>query len=132
MASVQKCLSQIESVREAATDPEMAYLLRTRLRRVLLSCARTAAEMAGSSLPELPGHVELPPGSLPDLSRIADLSSSILSASTHLCQPSEALDVRWEKGWGELSEMLDGLEAALSELRKREQTDSPPNEAASV
>lgn len=119
MTDVERCLAQIDAVRDAASDPEMAYLLRTRLRRALLTCARTAADLAGADRPELPrdigkdSYVGVQPVEL------SMLAAQILSASSHLCQPSEALDVRWESGWRELDAMLERLREALEDLGRR-------------
>jgi hypothetical protein len=98
----------LEAVHTAAADPDGAYVLRSRVRRLVLACTRGVAEQEGLERPMAPG---------PFVSRVRDPSSAricracnlLYSRTESLCQPSEPLDDRWRRGW-------DDAEAALSEL----------------
>ena len=117
MAGVAQCLEQIDKVLDAAEDPGAAYLIRSRLRRATLSCARMAAESAGQRPP-----LSLRALGLRDLDRAVDGDDRELlrrcrrvqAIAGRLCQPSESFDVRWETGWAELREELDGMRSAVA------------------
>jgi aspartate/methionine/tyrosine aminotransferase len=107
------CLRQLDSIREAARDSEGAYLVRTRLRRALLSAARHVAELEGASKPEMPGHYVAPRNSSPHSRAVIETCNRLYSESQVLCTPSEAFDTRWKKGWQTLRTELDLLERLL-------------------
>jgi hypothetical protein len=109
-------LAQLDAVRDAAADPASAYLIRSRLRRALLSCARTVAEMQRLEKPSLPGQWSVAPGAPAEITRVVSLCRTIHQQAKYLCQPSESFEVRWEAGWSQLRSELDQLEAALREL----------------
>jgi hypothetical protein len=117
MTSTEQCLTQIAGVFEAAADPRAAYLIRSRLRRAILSCARLVAQAAGADKPVIPGVFPAPsPSSRTDAEIIA-LCNRVYATARELCQPSESFDVRWESGWRALSVQLEQLQAAL--VRRR-------------
>jgi hypothetical protein len=87
-----------------------------RLRRALLSCARTVAEMQRLEKPSLPGQWSAAPDAPAEIVTVISLCGTIHQQAKYLCQPSESFDVRWEAGWSQLRTELDQLEAALGEL----------------
>jgi hypothetical protein len=113
MASIDECLTRIDDVVSAAADPRAAYLIRSRLRRAILSCARLVAETHGTPKPDIPGVFATPPESDASDARVIALCNSIFFSAQELCQPSESFDVRWEAGWALLGAVLDDLREAL-------------------
>lgn len=113
MATVQQCLEQVDDVFMAARDPSGAYLIRSRLRRTLLSCARLVAESTGATKPETPGVFPSSTGTSATNVEVLRLCERVYAIAGELCQPSESFDVRWEKGWEALREELDRLRALL-------------------
>lgn len=116
MTIVAESIEQLRAVHESAADPRAAYLIRSRLRRALLTCARSIAEMQGLEKPALPGQWAVGPNASPEIVEIVALCRRIHQQSKQLCQPSESFDVRWEKGWTHLRRDLDELEAALVQI----------------
>jgi hypothetical protein len=106
-----RCLKQLDAVRQAADDTDAAYLMRTRLRRALLTTARHIAEVEGVCEPDMPGVYELRPGMSLLSIELVETCNRIYADSEALCQPSEALDMRWRSGW-------QGLQADLAKLEK--------------
>ena len=113
MASKRTCLRQLDAVKEAAADAHAAYLLRTRLRRSLLSVIRLVARREGLTEPIMPGVFDAPPDASPSAKAILEICNRTSVNSERLCQPSEALDVRWQEGWGVVVRDLDQLEHEL-------------------
>jgi hypothetical protein len=113
---LSESVERLAAVREAAADPRAAYLIRSRLRRALLSCARGIAERQGVEKPVLPGQWSLAPDAPAEICEIIALCRRIYQSSEHLCQPSESFDVRWEGGWLSLQRDLGQLEIALERL----------------
>jgi hypothetical protein len=113
MVSTNECLKRIDDVVTAAADPRAAYLIRSRLRRAILSCARLVAETRGAPKPDIPGVFTTPPESDDSDARVIALCNRIFFSAQELCQPSESFDVRWEHGWVQLHAELDGLRDAL-------------------
>jgi hypothetical protein len=114
--SKRHLVSQLEAVRSAAQDPGAAYLIRSRLRRALLACARRVAEAEGLEKPVYPGQWVLSDSTDPELVEIVEVCRRIHQRSEHLCAPSESLDVRWEEGWRLLGADLDLLQERLKAL----------------
>jgi hypothetical protein len=50
------------------------------------------------------------------LQRIAFSCNRLAAISTGLCQPSEALDARWKRGWNRILPELQELKQALLAL----------------
>src|SRR5437868_9461250 len=103
-------LQLLEMVREAGDDAESAYLVRTRLRRALLGSARFATTLAGVKGPDLPGPYPVSLGVSPLAAKVLDRCHRLYEKTVRLCQPSEAFDARWKRGWGECLKDLDELE----------------------
>ncbi|MDQ3677564.1 MAG: hypothetical protein M3401_12310 [Actinomycetota bacterium] len=88
----------LEAVRRAGRNPDEAYMARTRLRRALVALerGRKTESVAATSAPLRTAPPE-----------IADLVTRLGYEAVTLCQPSEALDVRWRRDW---SSILDGVD----------------------
>ena len=116
MHSKADCLSLIAKVRSNVAEPESAYLLRTRIKRTILSAARLAAEQLGTEAPLLPEAVESPPLSSGKPGAVLTSCNRLIARTRQLCQPSEALDSRWRQGWHEVLEELATLEKSLTDM----------------
>ena len=113
MHTEKECLQLIEAVRDIASDPESAYLLRTRVKRALLSIGRLAAYDAGVETPRLPRAMSLPDQAPLRSRNLIASCNRLLSSARKLCQPSEALDTRWNEGWATVLEELAHIEKQL-------------------
>lgn len=113
MHTKNECLQLIKSVRDIASDPYSAYLLRTRVKRALLSISRLAAYHAGVETPMLPGTMSLPDQAPLRSRNLISSCNYLLSSTRKLCQPSEALDTRWNEGWATVIEELTHIEKQL-------------------
>ncbi|HEY8644448.1 MAG TPA: hypothetical protein VIL77_01055 [Gaiellaceae bacterium] len=113
MSSIEQCIEQLEAVRKSAVDPRAAYVIRSRLERLLLSCARLTAEMNASPEPDMPHRlVEL--AAQPESARkLAAACDAVHELTGSICRPSESLDVRWDEGWSRISSALDELDSVL-------------------
>lgn len=114
MSAEERCLHLIEKVCDAADDPAAAYLIRSRLRRAILSCARMVAGEHGARKPDIPGVFVAPTGASDNDFEIVTLCNRIYEIARELCQPSESFDVRWKEGWATLQRELDQLHVALA------------------
>jgi hypothetical protein len=86
MTTQEYCVRLLDEVDAAGHDPELAYLVRTRLRRALVALQRGRSDGGGGVTATAP----------PQIRRLMDdLGARVLT----LCQPSEALDVRWKREW---------------------------------
>src|SRR5438093_12863990 len=84
MTLIEQCREQVRAVREAAQDPKAAYVIRSRLERLLLSCAAVIAAGSGQAEPDQPrafGKIPEAPADIRELASACDalygLSSSI-------------------------------------------------------
>lgn len=114
--TINQAAEYISAAREAAEDPRGAYLIRSRLRRALLACARGVAEQQGVEKPVFAGQWIAAEHSSPEEQRVLDICRRVYQRSETLCKPSESFDVRWESGWVELQEDLAELASALVPL----------------
>ena len=115
MNSRLRALKQIAELRETYCEPDSAYVARSRLKRVLLSTLRLAAEASGADGPETPGPFRLPINAPHNARELVTLCNEAFVTSVHLCQPSEALDVRWTAGWNEVGQHLQEIERCLND-----------------
>jgi hypothetical protein len=101
---MRRHLRLLRAVREAASDPEKAYLVRSRLRRALVAFNRGFYGDSNAALlaPELQAAVR-----------------RIEQHALRLCQPSEALDLRWKREWSALSREIEQLEGQLERFARR-------------
>jgi len=118
LTTVAESINRLASVREAAADPQAAYLIRSRLRRALLTCARVIAEREGLEKPVLPGQWVVAGEASSESADVVALCRRIYHESEHLCQPSESFDVRWEDGWRDMQRDLAKLERRLRRLAR--------------
>lgn len=112
MLTAATSLRRLAQVRDAAEGVRSAYLLRTRLHRLLLSLQRSVASELDLVVLK-PCHLEVNEEADPDVRAIIELCNVILRESAHLSQRSEALDERWESAWVGLRERLALLEAII-------------------
>ena len=113
MATVAKCLSEVQAVRDVACGAEVAYVARSRVARLGLSVARLVSELGDCRPPERPGKLPVPnelDGVMPEL---IGLGNTVQDIAEFIRQPSEPLDGRWTAMWGELERHLDSLEGIL-------------------
>lgn len=113
MSLIEQCTEQLDAVRDSAADPSAAYVIRSRLERLLLSCARLAAAMNGSQAPDMPHPIGNVPVGAEDARKLARACDTLHDLTGSICRPSEALDMRWDEGWARISAALDQLEAVL-------------------
>jgi hypothetical protein len=114
MSSTEHCIEQLDAVRDAAADPRAAYVIRSRLERLLLSCARLIAEEnAPSAPPDMPRALCLLPNDANHVRALAAACNELHDLTGVICRPSESLDARWESGWLRIEAALDRLEAVL-------------------
>jgi hypothetical protein len=116
VATSEQCLEQLEGVFQAARDPASAYLIRSRLRRTLLSCTRLVAESAGAAKPDTPGVFRGASAASANEVEVLRVCERIYAIAAELCQPSESFDTRWEHGWAGLREELGRLREVLGAL----------------
>jgi hypothetical protein len=116
MPSNEECLQQIDEICDAARDPSAAYLIRSRLRRTILACARLVAESTGTEKPRVPGVFDVPASGSESDREVIRLCNRIYGIAGELCQPSEAFATRWETGWKALSIELHRLAVLLQNL----------------
>ncbi len=112
MLTNKECLGLIEKARACAADPESAYLLRTRIKRAILSATRLAAASAGNCPPKFAAPVEMVTESK-EAHEVFDACNHLIVVTKEMCQPSEALDCRWRQRLSEVLEGLKRLELAL-------------------
>ena len=112
MSSIELCINQLEAVRDAAADPRAAYVIRSRLERLLLSCARLVAELNTTAMPDMPQRI-VDTSSGPRTHELAEACNALHDLARSICRPSESLDVRWDEGWRRISAALDRLETLL-------------------
>lgn len=112
MHRLQICLDRVADVRVAARDLHCAYLLRTRIHRLLLSVQRMLAEEYGEHV-IAPRRVDPGRNGDPAMRRLAELTNELLASTRHLSQRSVAFDSRWEREWEEVEDLLGRMEIAL-------------------
>ena len=100
MATNEYYLRLLRTVRDAGELPELAYQARTRLRRALL-----ALERGRRGDPE--------PGPMGGSEQIKSVVLRLQQQALHICQPSEALDLRWRREWADVRRQLQELESLL-------------------
>jgi hypothetical protein len=96
---MRRHLELIDAVLSAGSNPHQAYLVRSRLRRALVALNRGFSDEQPPA--DVPGDVD---------SRARRLEQRAL----HLCQPSEALDVRWKREWAAVRQELEQLHSELA------------------
>lgn len=92
-------LRLLDAVVEAGEDPKLAYVVRTRLRRALLAMERGRSSGAADERAPL---ADAPP-------MVHALFTRLSAGVLLLCQPSEALSMRWERGWRDVRSGVEEL-----------------------
>lgn len=113
MDRVGRCLSQIEAIRSVAAGDVPPYVARSRIGRLAASVSTLATSVGG--LRGLSVDDEFIP-SFGGSSQTKELTSCLRrlrDASRHVAQPSEPLDNRWRRSWGELLKELSVLEDCI-------------------
>ncbi len=118
MTRIERCLSEIQAIRNVGTGVEPAYVARSRIGRLTISTAVLVAEAAGSPAPALPGPIQPGDGVSGKIRALASSCNRITKLARHIAQPSEPLDQRWKRGWKELLQELQTLEGHLLNLRE--------------
>lgn len=113
MATVNRCLAEIQAVRDVACGAEAAYVARSRVARLGLSVARLVSDLMGRKPPERLGR--LPDSTDADglIPEAIKLCNAVQDISEFIKQPSEPLDERWATMWDALEEHLDSLETVV-------------------
>lgn len=106
MDGVDISLRRIAQVQEAASEAGSAYLIRTRLHRMVVSIQRRLdLALAGDGGPT--------PDAELTAARVRQLLRDIVAGTRHMSQRSESLDDRWTREWRSLEGQLDELEIAV-------------------
>src|SRR5688572_9358571 len=113
MTRIDRCLREIQAIREVAHGTAAPYVARSRIGRLVLSTAVLVAEEAGLPCPDIPHRIRPPEGASDEVATLAVRSSRLAELSRHIAQPSEPLADRWQRGWHELLTELDLLEQDL-------------------
>jgi hypothetical protein len=113
MDGIERCLTQIEAIREVSRGEATPYVARSRIGRLAQSLTTLIAKEAGLREPEFAGSLLVPAGAPDALLDLAQRCNTIAELSRHIAQPSEPLAGRWEAGWTELLRELSQLEARL-------------------
>lgn len=108
----ERCLRQLALVRESADDVQAAYVLRTRLKRLILNCTEVIAVECGEERPILPRRLGIATSN-ERTEQLKRICHTLLETTETLCQPSEPLDARWQSGWALVRDSLDRLEKVL-------------------
>lgn len=111
MNTQQRCLQELKLIRSAAENPESAYIVRTRLRRFLNSCSRLVELFDEGSESHGENTVDI---SNERQEQLRALALRLETKANQLCQPSEALDARWLRGWSSVEQDLSSIEVLLS------------------
>jgi hypothetical protein len=113
MPTIERCVDEISKVRDVATGEHAAYLARSRIDRMILSCLQVVASETGLRPPVFPEPLTVPENGTPWAREVASACNRIMEVTKILCQPSEPLDERWRRGWAELLRELGVLEELL-------------------
>ena len=116
MARLDRCLRQIHAVRNVAAGSDPPYVARSRIGRLCDSAVSLVAEDLGLKGVQRPGLIATSNIESRDTAEVAESCNRIFSLSRHIRQPSEPLDERWRRGWGDLMVELDVLERRLGVL----------------
>jgi hypothetical protein len=106
------CITRIDQVLEAAENPASAYLVRTRLQRMLVSVGRSLARDFDVTV-KAPTELQVPEGASHEFHKAIVLLNELVAESRHLAQRSESLDARWREGWSRLRTRLVELRRLL-------------------
>lgn len=108
------CLDLIDLARKSSDDPESAYVLRARLNRSILSVGQWLADELGLPGPTLPEDLWSLTATDQAAASLLTTCTTVLGRMRSLCQPSEALDERWRRGWESVTRDLDQLRGEVA------------------
>lgn len=121
MDKIDRCLAEVQAVRNVAVGIDPPYVARSRIGRLATSTAALVATTLGIPDPKLPRATEVRDGHSPDeIRRVAVCCNRIIDISRHIRQPSEPLEERWKRGWEDLLVEIGTLEHHLNCLRMRQ------------
>lgn len=116
MDSAARCLSQIQAIRNVAVGDAPPYVARSRIGRLATSAGSLAAEAGKVSAPCARGRVEVPANETTKSMALVNSVNRLRDLARHVAQPSEPLDGRWQRAWGELLEQLSRLEGCIKDI----------------
>lgn len=113
MNTIERIHEEIQKVRSVALGQEAAYVARSRLGRVILSCLCFVAKEVGVENPTFPRMFRPPHNATPQLIEITHRCNRILELTKTLSQPSEPLEERWKETWKLLLQQLELLDTSF-------------------
>lgn len=106
-------LREICQVREAAEGDTVAYLFRSRLKRMILNLNRSIAVECRLEKPVLPGIFVVPAVIPENVKQISYHCNRLAEIANTICQPSEPLDSRWRRMWKSALGHVDAIDDLL-------------------
>lgn len=113
MDNINRCLDQIEKVRQVGNKEEVAYVARSRIGRLILTALHLICKTLDIAPPRRPGPMQVPIGANEQLRYLIEICNHLNETAKSITQPSEPLDERWKSGWSELQSDLIKLEENL-------------------
>lgn len=104
---------EIKKVRDAASVESVAYLFRSRLKRLILNLNRSIAVECGLEKPILPGKLIVPAQASETIRRVNYHCNRLQEIANTICQPSEPLDSRWTRMWNSAIGHVDALDELI-------------------
>ena len=120
MNKLDRCLLQIQAIRDVAAGIDPPYVARSRIGRLATSSVSLVAETFGIPDRQLPSQINVSNDMPGEVAERARCCNRIFQLSRHIRQPSEPLDDRWERGWDDLLGEIGTLEQHLQLLRARQ------------
>lgn len=117
LRKVDRCLSEIQSVKKALAGLDSPYVARSRIGRLCTSVASFVMSVLGKRSQDHPSHIELSNSMPSNIVEIVNCCNRIFDISRHISQPSEALDAGWRRGFDELFDELAKLESLMTAVR---------------
>lgn len=117
MTKVDRCLRQIQAVRDVAVGNDPPYVARSRIGRLCESTVCLVETALHIENRQRPGKIRTSEIRCRNVAQVAECSNRVFDLSRHLRQPSEPLDERWRRGWEDLLTEMEVLERRLDLLR---------------
>lgn len=117
MINIEYFLKEVTKIRNVSKGVDAAYVVRSRIGRLILTLAQIVAKEAHLSIPDRPGPIIVSDQAPQSVQELANVCNNLVEISRVLCQPSEPLDKRWKEGWTALLDQLDVLELVLRKMR---------------
>lgn len=109
----QNHIAEIKKVRDAASVEGVAYLFRSRLKRLILNLNRSVAGECGLEIPILPGELIIHGHVSETIRRVNYHCNRLQEIANTICQPSEPLDSRWTRMWNSAMCHVDALDELI-------------------